>query len=148
MIRRRKRLGASQEDLLDVYFKQIRSILEFAVPVWNSSITGDHVLQLERVQKTVLHVVLGENYASYNRALKQSGLTKLSERRKKLCVKFAQKAQKQTKFSNWFKPTGKHPNTRQDRPPFQNVYRRHDRFDRSPISYLTKLLNEHGSKPN
>ena len=61
MIRRLKRLGASYEDLLDVYYKQIRSILEFAVPVWNSSITGEHIAQLERIQKTSLHVILGDN---------------------------------------------------------------------------------------
>jgi hypothetical protein len=31
--------GASQADLLDVYTKQIRSLAEFGVPVWNSSLT-------------------------------------------------------------------------------------------------------------
>ena len=33
MLRRLKKLGASYDDLLDVYFKQIRSVLEFAAPV-------------------------------------------------------------------------------------------------------------------
>ena len=78
MIRRLQKLGASQEDLLDVYNKQIRSILEFAVPVWNSSLTGEHVSQLERIQKTALHVIIGDGYKSYSQALKKSGLVKLS----------------------------------------------------------------------
>ena len=76
MLRRLKKLGASKDDLIDVYFKQIRSILEFASPVWNPSLTGDDIINLERVQKTVLHIVLGDNYKSYSSALKISGLHK------------------------------------------------------------------------
>ena len=34
MIRRLKNLGANNEELLDVYMKQVRSVLELAVPVW------------------------------------------------------------------------------------------------------------------
>ena len=40
MLRRLKQYGAKDEELLDVYVKQIRSVLELlAVPVWQSSIT-------------------------------------------------------------------------------------------------------------
>ena len=99
-IRRLKNLGASTDDLLEIYFKQIRSIAEFGIPVWNSSLTGDDVVALERVQKTVLHVVMGEEYGSYNSALKATGLKKLSERRKKISFNFAKKAQKNPKFTN------------------------------------------------
>ena len=34
-LRRLRKFGANHEDLLDVYFKQIRSILEYAVAVWH-----------------------------------------------------------------------------------------------------------------
>ena len=37
MIRRLKNLGANNEELLDVYMKQVRSVLELAVPVWKFS---------------------------------------------------------------------------------------------------------------
>ena len=93
VIRRLKKLGAD-EDLLDVYFKQIRSIIEFGVPVWNSSLTGEDTSHLERIQKTVLHIILGDQYRSYNSSLKFSGLQKLSERRRKICLTFAKKALK------------------------------------------------------
>ena len=69
VIRRLKKLGASDEDLLDVFYKQIRSILEFAAPVWNSALTGEDISKLERVQKTVLHIILGDAYRSYSHAL-------------------------------------------------------------------------------
>ena len=55
-IRRIKKLGASMDDLLDIYCKQIRSLLEYAAPVWNSALTGEDVTALERVQKIVLHI--------------------------------------------------------------------------------------------
>ena len=61
MLKRLKNLGANEEDLVDVYFKQIRSVAEFATPVWNSSLTGDQIASLERLQKTVLHIILGMN---------------------------------------------------------------------------------------
>ena len=104
VLRRLSKLGASDEDILDVYCKQIRSILEFAVPVWNSSITGENISEIERVQKTALHIMLGDRYVSYSNALRLSGLDKLSNRRRKLCLSFAKKSLKNNKFCNWFKP--------------------------------------------
>ena len=72
MLRRLKKLGANKDDLIDIYFKQIRRILEFASPVWNPSLTGDDIINLKRVQKTVLHIELGDNYKSYSSAQRSS----------------------------------------------------------------------------
>ena len=94
ILRRLKKLGASQNDLLDVYMKQIRNLAEYAVPVWNSSLTGEEISNLERIQKTALHIILGHDYKSYNSALKIFGLDKLADRRKKICLIFAKRAQK------------------------------------------------------
>ena len=133
-------MGASNDDLLEIYYKQIRSIAEFGVPVWNSSLTGDDILNLERIQKTVLHVVLGDEYVSYNSALRATGLKKLSERRKQLSLKFAKKAQKNPKFSKWFRPNTK-VGGRTYQPKFYPVVAKTSRFQKSPISDLTNLLN-------
>ena len=146
VIRRLKKLGASDADLLDVYCKQIRSILEFAVPVWNHSITGEIISQIERIQKTALHIILGEGYRSYSNALKQSGLDKLSNRRRKLCLSFARKALKHKKFSQWFKPNTKVTITRHKQPKFCPAYFRTERFRKSPLSSLTELLNSYFAK--
>ena len=139
-LRRLKKLGASRDDLLDVYFKQIRSILEYASPVWNSALTGDDIINLERVQKTVLHIILGQNYKSYSSALKATGIQKLSVRRKKLSLDFAKKALKSPKFNNWFRIN---PNQggRTNQPKFCPVIARTERFQKSPISDLINLLN-------
>ena len=104
MLKTPKNLGANQDDLLDVFFTQIRSVSKFAALVWNSSLTGEQVASIERIKKTVLHVILGDEYKSYNSALKGLELEKLSDRRRKICTKFAKKSLKHNKFSKWFKP--------------------------------------------
>ena len=94
-LKRLKNYGATQLDLLDVYFKQIRSIVEYAAPVWHSSLTGDERINIERVQKSALSIVLGHNYKSYRYALKTCKLKTLYERRRQLCKKL-QKSHKST----------------------------------------------------
>ena len=87
-LRRLKSLGASTEDLLDVYFKQVRSIVEYAAPVWHSSLTGEDRIRIERIQKSALHIILGISYKSYRSALMVTNLDTLFERRRKLCKTF------------------------------------------------------------
>ena len=47
------------EELKDVFIKQIRSVLELAVAVCHSSITLSERADIERVQNSALHVILG-----------------------------------------------------------------------------------------
>ena len=62
MLRRLKGLGASQTELLDVYEKQGRSVLELAVPVWQPALTRGQAKQIERVQRPAFYVILGKRY--------------------------------------------------------------------------------------
>ena len=39
IMRRLKKLGANEEELKDIYIKQVRSVLELAVPAWQGAIT-------------------------------------------------------------------------------------------------------------
>ena len=43
MLRRLKGLGASEDEILDVYEKQVRSVLELAVPVWQPGVSQQEV---------------------------------------------------------------------------------------------------------
>ena len=132
-------------DLIEVYHKQVRSVAEYAVPVWNSALTGEDICKIERIQKIACNIILGDKYKSYTHALKTLGMEKLSVRRKNLCIKFARKAQKHEKFSKWFKPTPT-VTTRIKKPQFYEVVCRTSRFENSPLSYLTKLLNQNSNK--
>ena len=69
MLRRLKNHGAGLEDLNDVYIKQVRSVLELAVPAWHPGLTLSDSLDIERVQKAALHIILGKSYKSYSSAL-------------------------------------------------------------------------------
>jgi hypothetical protein len=52
MLRRLKPLGASNDELLDVYDKQIRCMLEFSTPVWTSGLTQAEETQIVNKQET------------------------------------------------------------------------------------------------
>ena len=99
---------------------------------------------------SAVHVILGENYHSYEQAMNVLNVEKLAIRRSNLCLKFAKKAEKHVKFSKWFFPDTRIPevNTRNNniklkyKPvPFKKV-----RYKKSPIPYITQILNEYYSK--
>ena len=142
IVKRLKLNGANLSDLVEVYTKQIRSILEFGVPVWNSGLTTAEVLDIERVQKSFLHIALGDKYVNYSEALLASGLSDFEERRVQLCTNFAIKALRDPKHSHWFSLIEKQVNTR-SKVKFRTPTFKHERFRNSPISYLTELLNSH-----
>ena len=66
VIRRLKQYSIENEKLVDVYKKEVRSLLEYAVPVWHSSITNVQSKQIERVQKQAFRIILEHNYLSYD----------------------------------------------------------------------------------
>ena len=88
--------------MLDVYQKQVRSVLELAVPVWQAGLTQQEVKQIERVQRTAFYIILGDNYKDYDNALDLLQCDRLAERRYKLCKNFVKKAVRNEQFKNWF----------------------------------------------
>ena len=46
--------------ILDVYLKEIRSILELAVPAWHSGLTQKQEADIERVQRVAVNVILSD----------------------------------------------------------------------------------------
>ena len=107
-----------------------------------SSVTAGESIQIERVWKSALRIILSDKYHSYNYALEYLELEALNSRRDRLCLKFAEKCLESKKFSNWFKSELKETITRQRYPKFCPVYSRTKRYELSPISYMTKLLNK------
>ena len=143
MLRRLKPLGANSEELLEVYQTQVRSILEFAVAAWNPGLTLIQRNQIERVQKCAFAIILGCNYASYSDSLKILERKSLHDRRNDLCLKFAQKSLGHEKYSHWFcKSSSQGADTRSTKTKFKPVHARKSRLKKSPLSYLTRLLNE------
>ena len=74
-------MGAKAENQVNVYIKQIRCILELAVPAWQGGLSLAEKTDLERIQKTGCHIILGQSYTSYSAALELLQLETVEFRR-------------------------------------------------------------------
>ena len=81
LLRRVASFGASKDDLKNIYILYVRSLLEHSCTVWHSSLTGEDISDLERVQKSAMKVILQENYNGYRNALNSLDLETLFTRR-------------------------------------------------------------------
>ena len=86
--------------------------------------------------------MLGKQYSSYETDLKTLALERLEVRRIRLCLNFALKAEKHPKFQKWFVPNTTAYETR-NRTKYKEIHANHARYAKSPLAYLTKLLNIH-----
>ena len=138
ILRRLKYLGANQSILLDVYYKQIRSILEYAAPLWGPGLTLSDIVVIERIQKTAFAIIFG--FQSYKHTLKKQKIKSLADRRKDLCIKFAQKSSSHPNFSKWFQKKHSKVNTRSKNKLLEVPCRTKAWFN-SPIPTMTRLIN-------
>ena len=73
-LRRMKALDIEPLIILDIYVKEIRAVLELAVPAWNSGLTKKQIDEIERVQRVAIHIILSDSKTgkcefSYNMGL-------------------------------------------------------------------------------
>ena len=140
-LRRLRKIGFGDDFIIDVYKKEIRTILEYAVQVWNGALTKKDSDKIEKVQKIVIKFLLRQKYQSYTEACQQLQLEKLASRRDQLCLKFALKEFK--KSTDFFKIIG----TQQRRMVAKKKYvhepkTRTNRHYMSSYVYLSRLFNE------
>ena len=92
------------EDMIDIYmfYIHIRSVLEQSSVVWKSSITKGEQLDIERVQKCDLRIILKDDYTSYLESLEMTGLQTLKASRNQLSLTFAMKCTKNEKTRDIF----------------------------------------------
>ena len=139
ILRRLQLFDLSAHELFDVYIKEIRSILEYAVPVWHSGITRKEAAQIESVQKLALKIILKKEYSSYSGACSFFNTVTLEERRLAICTKFAMKNLKSN--NSLFTPYTPHPGLRK-RKILVNEFRCNTlRFQRSSLPFLASLIN-------
>ena len=140
-----KSLGASPQQLLAVYQTRVRSVLEFAVPVFHSSLTVEQSRRIEMVQKKALAIIMASRYTSYDFALQYLSLERLDVRREKLCLSFALKCVNNPRHRNMF-PTNDNyrPNMRNPKP-YKEYFCNTSRYYKSSIPYLARILNKNSS---
>ena len=96
------------------------------------------------MQKIVLLLILSKKYNSYEDACKKLGLQTLEERRQKLSLNFALNCLKSEKYSALFplnEASGYESIQRGEK--IKVPFTKHARYEKSPIPYLTSLLNEY-----
>ena len=142
-LRRMKLLKLDMNILLDFYCKEIRSILEFGVSVWNSGLTSKMEEQLERVQRVCVNIILCDTDCNipYKVGCTLLNIEPLIYRREDLCIKFIQNASSDQRHADMFCRNTNPFNTRTDKPLYREFSCRTGRFYDSPLCYLTRLLN-------
>ena len=88
-LRSLKAAGLNQKDLVLVYCSLVRSVVEYASPVW-AALPIYLQDMLEAVQKKALYIIFGK--MEYKEAMVTAGLQSLCARRNDACVKFIGKA--------------------------------------------------------
>ena len=139
ILRRLKQYELDPFNIFDVYCKEVRSLLELAVPVWHSGLTKAESKQIESIQKTAFKIILGPDYIDYEVACTIFGIEPLELRRVQLCLKFAKKDLK--KPNTIFTKIQKTSQTRSVPKLVKEHQCRTSRFAKSSIPYLSKLLN-------
>ena len=144
LLRRLAKLTSDRQELQETYVKQIRPLVELAVPYWGTRITKHEATLIERVQKTALHIIFGDQYTTYIEALNESKLTTLEDRREKLITKFALKTYNNPKFRTWFVNSDpKVIQTRKSTGAIKEVPSRTKRYENSTIPVITKVINKY-----
>ena len=139
MLRRLLHFNLSSFELFDVYTKEVRSILEYAVPVWHPGLTRKQSSEIEAVQKTSFKIILRQRYSDYTSACAFFKTDTLEERRQQLCLRFARKNMK-SDFS-FFTPASNNFNLRNKKKKVNEFKCRTTRFQRSSLPYLASILN-------
>ena len=85
ILRALKQSGIPREDLINIFYALVRSVLEYARVTWSTSLPIYLKDKIERVQKRALHIVLLA--LSYRDAIVAANSTHLNVRRNKLCKK-------------------------------------------------------------
>ena len=74
-------MGATREQLLNLWIQKGRSVLEFASPVFFSRLTEDQNKQIEKIQRMAFAIILQNDYKSYSSALNILSQKTLADRR-------------------------------------------------------------------
>ena len=82
-----KRSGIPREDLINIFYALVRSVLEYACVTWSTSLSIIIYLKdkIERVQKRALRILFPA--LSYRDAIVAANSTRLNVRRDELCKK-------------------------------------------------------------
>ena len=140
LLRRLSTMGLDYLTILDYYQKEVRSLLELAVPAWHSGLTLKLSADIERVQKVAVGIILGTYEFQYEVACLILGIEPLNYRRISICSNFARKTalSSNSRHKDLFQLPSHPQNTRNKNTKYIEHSWNHGRFCMSPLPYLTR----------
>ena len=123
-----------------IYIQYIRVILEGSCQVWSGSLTFKNKRDLERIQKISLKIIFPN--MTYKRAREVLNIETLERRRTDLTLRFAKNARHHPKMKHFFKLNPKTHDMKTRNPNIYSIEANTERYQKSPILYMKKLLNE------
>ena len=144
MLRRMMQINLDYESILDFYYKEIRSLLEYGAVVFTGSLTKKQQKSIENIQMNVLAMLC--KYLNLNMSYNESTIffvtEPLSLRGIDICKTFIKRNLKNPKFCNMYKKNKHAYNVQNKTQQFKEFRARTKRFQTSPLVYLTKLANQ------
>ena len=135
-------VGASTEDLLEIYTLFICSRAEYLSVVWNSSLTLQQTNKIENIQKTSLKIILGDNYIDYPAALEMTALEELSIRRQNRCLAFSKNSLKYPIGQSLFPQNHQNDQNVRTKEKFSVNFAHTESYRKSAVPYCQNLLND------
>ena len=86
--------------MVHLWIVYCRSILEQSCVIWHSSLTKQNTIDLERTQKVFTKFLLQDKYVTYEDSLLKLNLTRLSDPRKYLNLKFSKRGIKENTLND------------------------------------------------
>ena len=147
LLRRLKKLNLDPDLILDYYLKEIRPLAEHGVPIWNSGLAKYQIADLERIQKTALKIIFGENYISYYVACTLANILPLEYRRLEISTTFAIKLFLGPRSHEFFTHVEKTVNTRNKQKMLVKEKKCNTkRCFNAPHNYLARIVNKNKDK--
>ena len=141
-IRRMKTLGVPEATLLDFWKSEGRVHLEYACPVWHSSLTVSQARSLDRAQRVAMATITGRWEASHTLQLQQLDLEKLGPRRERICRLFASRTATNSRHQDLFSPLTSVTRRGVSGLFYHEITTRTSTYHNSALPYLTRLLNQ------
>ena len=144
------KFGAPINDMKEIYFSYIRSLLEQSCNVWHTSLTKENEENLERVQKSALKIILKNNYYDYANACSKLDITDLKTRRQQLFERFTLQNINHPLMKEYFIENNKNAYSLRNPEKFKVTQSKSERFRKSTViqmQYAANNLYKQGKIP-
>ena len=133
-------LGIDSSTMIIFYKSEVRVHLEFFVPVWAGAIMVKQARALSKVQRLAMTIMdPSTRFMNHEMACDILGLTPLSVCRKELCLRWARKTASNSRHQDIF---NRNKTITRHAPEFVVPHARHTRMAKSPVCYLSQLMND------